>query len=171
LDPTLAQAQARTIRDALMKLMPEGRADFTRNHDALTLALVALDQRFISITAPLEDRPLLYSHPVYQYFDSRYGLSGRALHLEPDQTVTRAQWLELRDVLAEHPATIMLWEAPPLDATKAQLEELGIEVVVFEPAGKRPDGLDFMQRQQANADNLRRAQTLSEPAQPKHTPK
>jgi len=157
LDPTLAQVQARTIRDALMKLMPEGRADFARNHDALTLTLAALDQRFTSVTALLEDRPLLYSHPVYQYFDRRYGLNGRALHLEPDQALTRAQWLELRDVLTEHPATIMLWEAPPLDATRTRLGELGIEVVVFEPAGNRPHELDFMQRQQANADNLHRA--------------
>ena len=94
---------------------------------------------------------------MYQYFDRRYGLNGRALHLEPDQALTRAQWLELRDVLTQHPATIMLWEAPPLDETKARLEELGIEVVVFEPAGKKPHGLDFIQRQQVNAENLHRA--------------
>jgi zinc transport system substrate-binding protein len=64
----------------------------------------------------LAGRPLLGSHPVYQYLARRYGLSLVELHWEPEVVPDEAALGDLKEILAEHPAAVMLWEGEELDA-------------------------------------------------------
>jgi len=48
----------------------------------------------------------------------------------------------------------MLWEAEPLAETAAQLEALGVRVVVFDPCGNRPDEGDWLSVMRSNIQAL-----------------
>jgi zinc transport system substrate-binding protein len=58
-------------------------------------------------------------------------------------------------MLAEHPAAWMIWEGDPLPESVERLRQLGIESVVFDPAGNVPEDGDFLAVMQNNVENLR----------------
>lgn len=155
LDPQLAIEQARAIGEALVGKLPGYEAQIQTSLDALIVDLQQLDSVLESETRSFGDQPLLFSHPVYQYFVARYGLNARAVHWEPREEPSGEQLQELRSILADHPARWMIWEAEPLAATVQHLQELGIESVVYEPGANRPGGGDLLTVMQANAVALR----------------
>jgi len=100
--------------------------------------------------------PLVASHPVYQYFARRYGLNIKAVMWEPDVFPDEQMWTQLKEIVKEHPANWMIWEGKPLQKSVAKLKEMGIESVVFDPCGNRPDSGDFISVMKNNAANLQR---------------
>ena len=102
----------------------------------------------------LGDVPLLGSHPVYQYLARRYGLNLQSVHFEPDENPDEETWADLERLHDAHPAATMLWEAEPLPEIAERLRALGIESIVFDPAGNRPASGDFLEVMTANAANL-----------------
>jgi hypothetical protein len=50
----------------------------------------------------------------------------------------------------------MLWEDEPLPGTRKQLEDRGIQAVVFRPMGNRPKSGDFASEMTANIARLKR---------------
>ena len=97
----------------------------------------------------LGNRPVLFSHPVYQYLERRYALNGYSVHWEADAIPEEVLWDQLQAVLQQHPAKIMIWEADPLPETRRRLADLGIECVVFQPGVNRPlagDWLDLVRQ-------------------------
>jgi zinc transport system substrate-binding protein len=157
LDPLLAVEQARAVLDALVQLRPDDAPAFQARFDALESDLLALDERMQRVAAALSDRPLLASHPVYQYLARRYGLDLRSVHFEPDEIPGDAGWDELDALLDERTATWMLWEAPPLAQTTQGLRERGVESVVFDPCASRPGSGDFIRVMSQNVSNLEAA--------------
>jgi zinc transport system substrate-binding protein len=81
-DPTLAVKQADAVRASLAELQPENSDAFQKNFDVLKGDLEALDEQIADTVRKTSDRPVVFSHPVYQYFARRYGLntSMTALH-------------------------------------------------------------------------------------------
>ncbi len=154
LDPRLAIQQAQAILDALTRRRPEDRASFEHNFAALKKDLLALDADIESLVAARTARPLLSSHPVYQYFARRYGLNIRSVHWEPDEAPGREQWAELATALRTHPAKWMIWEGAPLPETLARLKAMGIRSLVFDPAGNHPEEGDFLSVMRRNVENL-----------------
>ncbi len=154
LDPTIAVEQARAVRDALARERPQQEKAFEEGFAELERDLLDLDGRISATVATDPTRPLLASHPVYQYLTARYDLKMRSVHFEPDEPPSPAAWRELRVTLEEHPARWMLWEAEPLPETAARLRELGVESVVFSLAGNRPADGDFLSVMEANIRRL-----------------
>ncbi len=157
LDPTIAVEQAGAIRDAFARARPRQEGTFDERFAELERDLRALDDRYSEIVAADPARPLLASHPVYQYLAARYDLELRSVHFEPGSPPSQAAWRDLRAILEEHPARWMLWEAEPLPETAARLRELGVESVVFSPAGNRPAEGDYLTVMDANLRELARA--------------
>ncbi|HAJ93036.1 MAG TPA: zinc ABC transporter substrate-binding protein, partial [Gammaproteobacteria bacterium] len=75
LDFNQAAAQAQAIADAMTRKRPELEAVFVRNLASLEADLLSLDKQLQSMVANKTDLPLVASHPVYQYFQRRYGLN------------------------------------------------------------------------------------------------
>ena len=88
--------------------------------------------------------PLLFSHPVYAYLERAYGLHGRSVQWEPALVPAEAEWSSLDALLGEHPARWMIWEKEPLAQTRQLLRERDVESVVFDPAGNRVEGHDWL---------------------------
>lgn len=150
LDPTLAIAQARAVREAFASARPAEAAGFEQRGATLIEELEALDRRLAAAAERLAGAPILYSHPVYDYLNRRYALDGLSLHWEPDEGPPESEWRALRALLLDHPARLILWEADPLPETAARLADLGLEIAVFAPCGNRcADG--WLATMQANA--------------------
>ena len=155
LDLSLYALQIEAIAAAVATLLPHPAESIAAKERDLVDRITAMDRELLSLGTEFNGAPVLYSHPVYQYFERRYNFNGRALHWEPDQPPSPKDWSELDAVLTQHPAAIMLWEAEPLPATRARLKELGIEVVVFRPLANRPAEGDFLSGMSANIDRLK----------------
>jgi zinc transport system substrate-binding protein len=93
---------------------------------------------------------------VYQYFQRRFGINLRSVMWEPDQVPDPARWSELERIRKHHPARWMIWESGPDPETVARLHGLGVESIVVDPAGNRPQTGDFLGIMQQNLTNLQR---------------
>jgi zinc transport system substrate-binding protein len=155
LDPSLAVEQARAVKDAFAARWPEHGGQFETQLAELARELEALDAEIAEIVEGVAGTPVLFSHPVYQYLERRYGLNGRSLHWEPHDMPSDAMWQELTSLLASHPAKCMIWEGEPSPEIAAKLAALGIESVVFDPCGGAPDGGDFASVMKTNVAALK----------------
>jgi zinc transport system substrate-binding protein len=157
LDFSLARLQAESIYIALARKRPMAEMAFKRNFQALADDLERLDTRIRAIVAKDPGRALLGSHPVYDYLKHGYGMNLRSVHWEPDQAPSMSQWNDLKQILEEHRAAVMLWEGKPLADSVARLKEKGLGSTVFSPCGNRPEDGDFLSVMQQNATNLEQA--------------
>jgi len=156
LDFNQAAEQARAIADAMTRKQPALEEVFVRNFTALEADLLALDKLFQSIVATRPDLPLMASHPVYQYFQRRYGLNLQSVMWEPGEVPGEAQWTGLEQILKEHPARWMIWESEPHPQSVKRLRGMGVESIVFNPAANRPEAGDFLSVMRQNVTHLQR---------------
>jgi zinc transport system substrate-binding protein len=138
LDPQLAIEQARAIMQGLSLLEPEQSGLFETNFENLKQRLTQLDHSLSIAFSELGEQPVIFSHPVYQYLQHRYDINGRSTHWEPDIEPGTRDWIDFGNLLRQHPAKLMIWEDSPLDPVREKLEQMGIRVVVFSPAGNVP---------------------------------
>lgn len=88
MDPELARAYVRKIRDALVARDPAGRATYVANAAAYDASLVALEREIAARikTIPPESRAMIVFHNAWQYYDDRFGLrTVGVLELSPGQ--------------------------------------------------------------------------------------
>ena len=156
LDPTLAVEQARAIRDAFVSLRPDSKSAFETAYEALASDLMALDGEIEAMVAKNSDVAILGSHPVYQYLARRYALNLRAVHFEPDAVPGEDGWHDLEHLLEDVSATWMIWENSPLSETSEKLRGLGLESIVFNPCGNRPEEGDYLSVMRANIEAFER---------------
>ncbi len=154
LDPTLASLQAGAIAEALVARRPDAEPDFRAGLAALERDLAALDLQWAAALEPLAREPLLFSHPVYQYFARRYGLEGRSLHWEPGVMPDERAWRAFDRLIQERSASILFFEGEPHPEVRERLSVMGIRIIVFEPAGNRPAEQDWLATMQSNIERL-----------------
>jgi zinc transport system substrate-binding protein len=155
LDFDLAAKQAREVADALSRREPGLKEVFQRNYDSLEKDLMGLEGEIKEIVAKNRKRPIIASHPAYQYLAGRYSLNLKSVHWEPDRLPTGKQWLELNKILKAHPAKWMIWEGKPNEETVEKLKSMGIGSVVVSPCGSVPADGDFLDVMRRNVENLR----------------
>jgi zinc transport system substrate-binding protein len=161
LDPTLAMAQAEAVTKALASRRPKDAEVFRANFAALAHELEQLDEALAGAAGQLGATPLLYSHPVYAYLQSRYALNGRSVIWEPDEIPSEAQWRTLRSLIKENPAHTMIWEAEPLPEVAKRLSALSIESRVYAPCANRPHSGDWLSVMRVNVFMLETLATAS----------
>jgi zinc transport system substrate-binding protein len=150
-DRTLAILQARAVAEAFAEARPEHAAAFGAGLAALEATLGELDARLAEAARTIGENPLIFSHPVYQYFVRRYALNARSVHWEPDEPPDERAWRALEEPLTEHPARWMIWEAAPAEATVRRLEALGVRSIVYSPCANAPEQGDFLSVMRRNA--------------------
>jgi len=154
IDFKFAARQAKSITDAFSKKEPALRQEFKKNYHTLESDLIEIDKKIRAYSSNQAPKPLIASHPVYDYLARRYDLNIKSVHWEPDQPPTDSQWSELKNILAKHPAQWMIWEAKPMQESVERLKTMGIDSLVFDPCANTPDKSDFLTIMQQNAENL-----------------
>jgi len=157
IDFSFAARQAKSIAEALSGKRPEMKDAFQKNFQELEQDLLKLDRNLKTLVSNDPSRPLVVSHPVYDYFTRRYGLNIKSVHWEPDEIPTNEQMLELNRILKEHPAKWMIWEGIPTKKSVEHLQAIGVESLVFDPCGNAPDQGDFLSVMRQNINNLKPA--------------
>jgi zinc transport system substrate-binding protein len=157
IDFDLAGRQARAIGEALSRMRPDLQDELQRNYVVLAKDLKEIDKAIQKIVSANPTQPLIGSHPVYDYFARRYGLTMKCVHWEPDEVPSQAQWAELRSILKGHPAKWMIWEGRPMQGSVDKLESEGIKSLVFDPCANVPDQGDFLGVMRQNVENLKKA--------------
>lgn len=157
LDCEFAIEHARAVLSALVRLWPEDEREYRARFADLERDLQEFDRELKAVAVRIGDQPLLFSHPVYQYFERRYALNGLSLHWEPGEMPESEQWRELSDMLSSHPAAWMIWEGTAHPEAVERLESLGVRSVVFRPAGNKPASGDYMRVMQENLRALQQA--------------
>lgn len=155
IDFSLAAEQAKAIAKALSRKKPALRDTFQKNYEELKRELLKLDRDIKEVVSKDQSRPLVASHPVYDYFARGYGLNMRSVHWEPDEIPTTEQMLELHRILKDHPAKWMIWEGESIKESVERLKAIGLQSVVFDPCGNAPDQGDFMSVMRQNIENLK----------------
>jgi zinc transport system substrate-binding protein len=150
-----AGQQLAAVEKAVRPLMDEAQlAAAAERVKALQVQFKQWDERLLEVGKKLQGKPLLGSHPVYQYLARRYQLNLKALYWEPETVPDQAAMEELRELLKEHPARVMLWEGEPAAESVALLKQMGIGSEVFAPCGNRPETGDFVTMMEANVKAL-----------------
>ncbi|MEM1389004.1 MAG: metal ABC transporter substrate-binding protein [Pseudomonadota bacterium] len=144
LDPALAALQAEAIAAALIArgIVPE--AEIAARLEALKADLEALDTTARAALASAEDVVFIATHPRYQYFARAYGLRVLSLEWEAGASPDAAQLAQLSSMVAESGARVMIWEAAPPQAARAQIADLGLESVVFPPLAHGVAGTGYI---------------------------
>jgi zinc transport system substrate-binding protein len=155
IDFGLAAEQAKAIAKALSRKKPALRDTFQKNYEELKRELLKLDRDIKKVVLKEQSKPLVVSHPVYDYFARGYGLNIRSVHWEPDEIPTTEQMLELHTILKNYPAQWMIWEGEPEKEAVDRLQTVGMQSVVFDPCGNAPDQGDFMSVMRQNVQNLK----------------
>ena len=150
LDIKLAVEQAQSITTALAARWPEHSSEVKTAFTALKNDLQLLDEQMQNTVRTAQDRPVIFSHPVYQYLQKRYGINGKSVHWEPDVMPDEGMWQELNKLIRDHSAKWIIWEGVPLPRIVARLESLGIRSVVFDPCAGTPSQEDFLSTMKMN---------------------
>ena len=155
IDFSLAAEQAKAIAKALSRKKPALRDTFQKNYEELKRELLKLDRDIKEVVSKEQSKPVVVSHPVYDYFARGYGLNMRSVHWEPDEIPMTEQMLELHSILRDHPAKWMIWEGEPVEESGERLKAIGLQSVVFDPCANAPDQGDFMSVMRQNVENLK----------------
>jgi len=162
LDFELAARQADAIATAMGRKRPELQKTFQNNYKALVADLKRLDQDIQAIVSRNPAKPLIVSHPVYDYFARRYRLNIVSVHWEPDQVPGDSQLTAFKGILKRQPAHWMIWEGEPVQTSVDKLRTLGVDSLVFDPCSNSPDQGDFMTVMQRNVEDFRRAFAMAD---------
>jgi zinc transport system substrate-binding protein len=157
LDPELAIAQAQSIKAVISELAPRDRERHQENLAFLQKRLEEIHDAQQLAFKRLADYPILFSHPVYQYLERRYHLTGLSMHWEPDQAPGDKAWIDFTNTLRENPTRVMIWEDDPLPATRERLRNMGLTVIPYMTASNRPDNGDYFDVMAANLEHLKTA--------------
>lgn len=154
IDLSQAAMQAEAVAARFKQARPGEAAKIDGNLAALLEDLSSLDGRLKAFGKAWGDKPLVASHPIYQYFARAYGLKIEALEWEPEMEMKESDLADLKAILATQPATWMIWEDEPSGANAAAIAELGVKSVVFAPCANRPSEGDWLAVMKANVERL-----------------
>lgn len=157
LNPRLAVMQAEAVRDALSGLAPDSADAFDANFEALKSDLLQIDGDLDAILKSHRDRPIVFSHPIYQYFQQRFAVNSRNLHWEPDEPPDEKQWEAFDAMRKTHPFDLVIWEAEPIGKTAEELKRRNVAWTVFDPCRNRPSIGDFLEVMRKNTARLGQA--------------
>jgi len=161
LDFQQARQQAEAVHETLADLLPEAADALAENAGSLIADLNRLDEDTKEVAASIGDQPLMASHPVYQYFARQYELDIESVLWEPETVPDDEAMAALQKRLAKHPAQWMIWEGEPARESVVKLKAIGVNSVVFDPCGNRPEEGDFLSVMQENIEQMR---TIAEAA-------
>jgi zinc transport system substrate-binding protein len=152
MDMSLARIQVEAVAAALLKQWPKRQGTISAKLTELLADIDSLDAGYQEQSDRLAGFTIIYSHPVYQYFERRYGMSGRSLHWEPNVMPTAEQWQYLESIVDE--TTLFIWEAEPSQKISIRLSEMNVASAIVNP-GANPVGRDWLTIQQENLANLK----------------
>ena len=129
---------------------PDGQGVLALNGEiysfqSLRAELETLDATTQAALAGLKDVAIIATHPRYQYFAKRYGLTVSALEWEAGAAPNASEVADLAALMEQTGAQMLIWEAAPPAEALAMASDLGLKNIVFPPLAQSVDGRDYLQ--------------------------
>lgn len=144
LAPPLVMRMAERIRDELIALRPEAKAEFEANHAAFIADIKALDGDLRSCLANKKVRNFMVYHPSWGYFADAYGL--KQMPVEAGWKEPGPRTLQLVIDGARRNGVRVVFVQPQFSQKEAKTiaEAIGGEVLAVDPLA--PDYIDNLRR-------------------------
>ncbi len=162
-DPINAQIQAKEIKNALEKLLPQHKNELEKNYQALFQDLENIAKKLrLYQEHPENQTPLLASHPAYNYIARRFAWNIKNLDLDPEEMPSEETFAQIKNTLLSHKARYIIWESLPQKEISERFQnELELESIEFSPcellSQKEQDkGIDYLSVMQQNIKNLKK---------------
>ena len=143
LDPSLATLQAEALATAITARDLAPADVVAARLDTLRADLEALDAETRDALKKLQGTAFIATHPRYQYFARKYDLSIASLEWEAGAIPTDTQIEDLRSLIIQTDAQVLIWEASPPAGAFELTTELGLQNIVFPPLAHAVDGLTY----------------------------
>ena len=145
LDLSLAVRHAEAIAAAVSARGLAEPGEVYARFDALRAELQTLDSEARAALAGAKDTVFIASHPRYQYLARAYDLEIVSLEWDAGAAPGAQDLAELRTLVEETGAGVLIWEAePPAEALEATAN-LGLQNLTFPPLAQRAPGGDFIE--------------------------
>ncbi|MQR96883.1 metal ABC transporter solute-binding protein, Zn/Mn family [Fictibacillus phosphorivorans] len=133
LDPVLAQEIADNIYNGLVKLNPDAKDDFKKNHEALIADLKELDSSFKTKVENAPKNSFIVSHAAYGYWAERYGLEQIAISgLSPSHEPSQHQIEKIIENAKKEKTNYILFEENVNNKVAAMIKkEVGAETLTL----------------------------------------
>jgi zinc transport system substrate-binding protein len=155
LDPLNAKVQAGEIHQRLLKMLPEHEERLNAGFRTLNDRLTKLERAFGDLKKGLDERPILASHPAYNYIAERYGWKLINLDLDPEEMPSDETFAAIAAILKKSPAEFLIWEGDPKpEIAKRFADELNIRSVTFSPC-ELYEGEDYTTVMERNVERLK----------------
>lgn len=144
LAPPLVMRMADRIRDELIVLRPEAKAEFEANHASFMADLKKLDGDIRSRLADKKGRNFMIYHPTWGYFADAYGL--RQMPVEAGWKEPGPRTLQMVIEGARQSGVRVVFVQPQFSQKEAETiaQAIGGEVVAVDPLA--PDYIDNLRR-------------------------
>jgi zinc transport system substrate-binding protein len=154
LDLGLAARQAATVRDALARAEPESATAFAERFSALEADLHEVGMAFERAAEAARGHTLVAVGVGYTYLSRGYGIELITVPFDPANPGSHDFWHEVEHAVADGAGPVVLWPTEPSAEVRTRLTSMGLEAVLFDPAGARPAQGDFVEVMTANAQRL-----------------
>ncbi len=154
LDPNLVKIQARTMRDALSELDPEGAETYKTNCAAFVEDLDALDRKLRQTLAPMKGKNLFVYHPAFGYFARAYELEQRPIEIAGKSPSAR-KLAELIEQMKKEGARVIFVQ-PQFSRKSAEIiaDAVGGAVVAMNPLAE-----DYIANLESMAEAVKKGMT------------
>ena len=162
LDPKRAIQQVENIRDGLIAVDPEGRAEYTANAAAYINSLQALDAEIAKRLAPYEGKTFVAYHDFAPYFADSYNLEAEFLVDVPEENPSPEDVRRVIEIVKATNLKTLLTE-PQLgeNILGAIAGDLNIKVSTFDPletgGSNATEPQYYLNIMRQNAENLEEA--------------
>ena len=162
--PRRAAREVTVIRDELIRLDPEHKADYERNTAAYVAKLERLDLELARTAAAAKRKEFVTTHAAFGYLAKDYGLTQiPVLGMNPEAEPSPAELARLVRLIREQGIRYVFFEtlvSPKVAETLAR--SAGVRTLVLNPlegltAEERQAGRDFVSVMEENIRNLRTA--------------
>jgi zinc transport system substrate-binding protein len=166
LDPTNMVTVAEHVRDALAEAMPDAKATFTANADALIAQLKQLDGDYSTGLKSCQRTVFITSHEAFGYLAHRYGLEQIGIRgVEPDTEPTAARIAEVQKIAKANKVTTIFFETlVSPEVSKSIAGDLKLTTDVLDPLEGltgESRGSDYIEVMKSNLTALQKANGCS----------
>lgn len=111
MSPILSDALAYSIKESLIEIAPDKKAEFEKNYEALQNDLLKLDRQFIEMASNAPTKTFFVSHAAFGYIAETYGLEQTAIAgLNSQSEPSQKQLTSLVEEAKKHDVKYVLFE-------------------------------------------------------------
>ncbi len=165
LDPVAMAAQADVVLAKLIEVFPDGEDVFTENANAFKAELVALDDKYKTLTSTCSDRTVAANHNAYSYLAYRYDIDFVTVHgLDPEGEPSAEDVVKVVEHIEEEGITVLFVEEyTDQSSVQSIVDQTGVSIKILYTMEMSPSDTsdDYLSMMNKNYESLETGMSCS----------